>query len=336
MARKQYAEVDRRPDPDQEYWADDPTASVAQDDRWSPPPPLRRSPDPHSQDPRGYEPRTAETRAADPWIVESRMIEPSRAEPHPRMAAPSRADPRAAEDRWESAQSRRRDAIDADEDRWDSQPNRRRAGRLRVEVPPMVNPYAIIALVAALLGLFPVAIVFGLIAFGHPRGRVMAMSALLLGLAEVLIVAAALVLAGITLPRITSSTVPAAVSTETSGSNSDLTRTIVPTTVAAPPPVTTAPATTPAATGPISAAKGEVCTESQAGLLGAASDGSTLLCLHSGGGYRWTGPYSVSTAVYEGGSKCDPGRDKSARTPDGHALICEGQGRSSIWSLWVE
>ena len=353
MARKQHAEVERRPDfPEEEYWAGQPTVSVAPGDRWSPPPPRRRSPDPHTHDPRGYNPRTAEpptaeTRAADLRMVEPRMVEPSRADPHPHIAEPGRADLRGPEpddDRWDSAPPRRRGAIEPDEDRWDNSPGRRRAGRLRVEVPPIVNPYAIVALVAALLGLFPVAIVFGLIAFSHPRGRVMAMSALMLGLAEVLILAVALVLSGITLPHTTLRTVPAAVSTDTTGSNSELTRTIAPTTTVVPPgtPITTAPVTTttPAMTtapaGPISAAKGEVCTDAQGGLLGAASDGSTLLCLHGTGGYRWTGPYSVSTAVYEGGSKCDPTLDKTARTPDGHALVCEGQGRSSIWSLWVE
>ncbi|WP_062994984.1 DUF4190 domain-containing protein [Nocardia mikamii] len=253
---------------------------------------------------------------------------PPRRAPNPRVAEPS-------DDRWETTPNRRRPAAEAEDDRWDSAPNRRRTGRLRVEVPPIVNPYAIVALVAALLGLFPVAIVFGLIAFSHPRGRVMAMSALLLGLAEVLVLAAALVLSGVTLPHTTLGTVPAALSTDTVTSNTAVSRTAAPTAVVTPPP--TPPATTTATpAGPVSAAKGEVCTQAQAGLIGSASDGATLLCLHGSSGYRWTGPYSVSTAVYEGGAKCDAGLDKTARTPDGHALVCEGQGRSSIWSLWVE
>ncbi|MEU6560164.1 DUF4190 domain-containing protein [Nocardia nova] len=353
MARKQYPEVERRPGSDEEYWADEPTVSVAQGDRWSPPPPRRRSPDPRAHEPQGYGPRGPEPRdydahgypprgqdphpvaprAFEPRAAEPRRAEPSRADPYPRTAEPNRDDFRSGEpdeDRWESAQSRRRDAPEPDEDRWDNSANRRRTGRLRVEVPPIVNPYAIVALVAALLGLFPVAIVFGLIAFSHPRGRMMAMSALMLGLAEVLVVAAALVLSGVTLPHTTLRTVPAAVSTYT-------TATVAPTTAqATTAPVTTAPTTTTAPAGPVSAAKGEVCDEAQAGLLGAAADGSTLLCLHGGSGYRWTGPYSVSTAVYEGGAKCDPTLDKTARTPDGHALVCEGQGRTSIWSLWVD
>jgi hypothetical protein len=73
-----------------------------------------------------------------------------------------------------------------------------------------------------------------------------------------------------------------------------------------------------------------------AALIGTAADGSTLLCLKSGSGYRWTGPYLVSTTSAEGGSKCIAGTDKTARTPDGHALVCEGGQGHSTWSLWVE
>lgn len=40
-----------------------------------------------------------------------------------------------------------------------------------------VNPYAVIALVASLLGLIPVAIVFGILAFWRPAGRGLSYSA---------------------------------------------------------------------------------------------------------------------------------------------------------------
>ncbi|NKY85386.1 DUF4190 domain-containing protein [Nocardia veterana] len=271
------------------------------------------------------------------WSDDTVVVGPEdRWDPPPPRRRPEARATEPPDERWDSAPPRRRPAAEPEEDRWDSAPGRRRTGRLRVEVPPIVNPYAIVALVAALLGLFPVAIVFGLIAFSHPRGRVMAMSALLLGLAEVLILAAALVLSGIALPHTTLRTVPAALSTDTGTATTTTTHPVVPTTTVATPSSTAAPTTTAAPTGPVSAAKGEVCTQAQAALIGAATDGSTLLCLHGSGGYRWTGPYSVSTAVYEGGAKCDPTIDKTARTPDGHALVCEGQGRTSIWSLWVE
>src|SRR5690606_17586158 len=49
---------------------------------------------------------------------------------------------------------------------------------------PIVNPYAVVALVAALVLLFPVARVLGLSAFTHPRGRFMAFAAFLLGAFE--------------------------------------------------------------------------------------------------------------------------------------------------------
>lgn len=47
-----------------------------------------------------------------------------------------------------------------------------------------INPYAVIALIAALLGLFPVAIVFGILAFTRPAGRGIAIAGLVLGTIE--------------------------------------------------------------------------------------------------------------------------------------------------------
>ncbi|RDI48225.1 DUF4190 domain-containing protein [Nocardia mexicana] len=234
----------------------------------------------------------------------------------------------ADDDYWEAERGRRRaEPIEADEERWESTQSRRRTGRLRVEVPPIVNPYSIIALIAALLGLFPVALVFGLISFGHPRGRAMAMFALLIGILEVVVLAGVIVLSGVTLPR------------TAFGSDPTPTAATTVVTVAAtptPPPVPTTAVAPPTAAGPPTVAKGEACTQAQAGLIGAAADGSTLLCLRGGGAYRWAGPNTVSTAVHEGGSKCIPGTDTTARTTDGHALVCEGQGRGGTWSLWVE
>ncbi|UOG23743.1 DUF4190 domain-containing protein (plasmid) [Gordonia amicalis] len=51
--------------------------------------------------------------------------------------------------------------------------------------PPVpINAYAVISLVAALLGLFPVAIVFGVLAFTRPAGRGIAIAGLLIGILE--------------------------------------------------------------------------------------------------------------------------------------------------------
>ena len=48
-------------------------------------------------------------------------------------------------------------------------------------LPDPVNVYAVISLVAALLGLFPVAIVFGVLTFTRPAGRGIAIAGLVLG-----------------------------------------------------------------------------------------------------------------------------------------------------------
>ncbi|MFE7745620.1 DUF4190 domain-containing protein [Nocardia sp. NPDC057455] len=234
------------------------------------------------------------------------------------------------EDRWSEPEPDDRWSDDEDE-RWPEPPSRRRTGRLRVEIPPIVNPYAIIALVAALLGLFPVAIVFGFIAFSHPRGRVMAMFALLLGVAEITAVAGFVLMTSGWLPDVTNRTAsigPAPVaSTATT-----VERPVVTTTTAAPSlAVTTTPSESQE---PV--AKGAPCTEAQLGKIGSATNGGTLICLTAAGGYQWAGPHVVATAVQQAGSKCDASGAKTGRTADGRALVCEVSGRSGTWVLWTE
>jgi len=195
---------------------------------------------------------------------------------------------------------------------------------------PIVNPYAVIALVAALLALFPVAIVFGLIAFGHPKGRAMATFALLLGIAEAAAVAAVVVLSGSsltdTLAEIEDTTVTA-------------TATADQTSVAAAP--NAEPVPTPAATteeAPV-VRKGAACTASQLGTIGTGVDGGTLLCLEasgSSGSLQWSGPYNIGAGVYEPGATCDETISKSGRTADGRALVCESQGSAGgAWIRWT-
>lgn len=213
-------------------------------------------------------------------------------------------------------------------DRWPEAepPNRsRRAGRLRVEIPPIVNPYAIVALVAALLGLFPVGIVFAFIAFSHPRGKAMATCALLLGVIEVVGIAGFVVLSGSNFsdalsgatrnPAVTSVALPSTIAQTVAPQP-----TVAPT-IVAPPVTTTASTVTPK--------KGTVCTDP--GRIGTGADGSSLLCLASGGVYQWNGPYTIGGTTAEAGTKCD-GSTKSARTADGRALTCE----SKAWVLWTE
>jgi hypothetical protein len=234
------------------------------------------------------------------------------------------------EDRWAEPEPDGRWPDDEDE-RWPEAPSRRRTGRLRVEIPPIVNPYAIIALVAALLGLFPVAIVFGFIAFSHPRGRVMAMFALLLGVAEITAVAGFILMTSNWLPDVTNrtsslGTAPVA-STPTT-----VERPVVTTTTAAPSlAVTTTP---PESQEPVT--KGAPCTDAQLGKIGSATTGGTLICLTVAGGNQWSGPHVVASAVQQAGSKCDASGAKTGRTADGRALVCEVSGRSGTWVLWTE
>ncbi|WP_433709805.1 DUF4190 domain-containing protein [Nocardia sp. CA-084685] len=242
-------------------------------------------------------------------------------------------------ERWPEAQPEEYEAETGAIGRWpDGDPNDRwpemepptrrapRAGRLRVEVPPIVNPYAIVALVAALLGLFPVAIVFGFIAFSHPRGKTMAVCALLLGVIEVVGIAGYVVLSGSNFsdalsgmsrtPVVSSVALPSTIS-----------QTAVVQPSAVPPVITPPSAAT--STSQVAPKKGTVCTEP--GRIGTGADGTTLLCLASGGVYQWNGPYTVGGTVAEPGTKCD-GSTKSARTADGRAVTCE----SKVWVLWTE
>ncbi|MEU6827987.1 DUF4190 domain-containing protein [Nocardia beijingensis] len=233
-------------------------------------------------------------------------------------------------DRWPEPEPDDHWADDEDE-RWPEQPpSRRRTGRLRVEIPPIVNPYAIVALVAALLGLFPVAIVFGFIAFSHPRGRVMAMFALLLGVAEITAVAGFVLLSGNWLPDVMNRQAAIA-PTPVASIPTTVERPVVTTTTATPSPAVTTPSTP---TGPVT--KGSSCTEAQLGQIGSAADGGTMICLSTSGGYQWAGPHVVATAVQQAGSKCDASGAKTGRTADGRALVCEVSGRSGTWVLWTE
>ncbi|MBF6206223.1 hypothetical protein IU483_19320 [Streptomyces gardneri] len=239
--------------------------------------------------------------------------------------------PQASEDRWSEPEPDGPWPDDEDE-RWPEQPpSRRRTGRLRVEIPPIVNPYAIVALVAALLGLFPVAIVFGFIAFSHPRGRVMAMFALLLGVAEITAVAGFVLLTNNWLPDLTNRTAAIEPTPLASVPTTVEPRVVTTTTAAPSPAVTTTP---PESEEPVT--KGAPCTEAQLGKIGSATNGGTLICLTTAGGYQWSGPHTVATAVQQAGSKCDAAGAKTGRTADGRALVCEVSGRGGTWVLWTE
>ncbi|MFQ6226854.1 DUF4190 domain-containing protein [Nocardia sp. NPDC002869] len=202
---------------------------------------------------------------------------------------------------------------------------------------PIVNPYAIVALVAALILVFPVAIVFGLIAFGHPRGRFLAGTAILLGVAEVALLAA-LVLSPRNTPGGVFSRVGDAVGEVTGGQRtaeppvsptsgtSESTQTSSPGRSAPPPPSVPASG---AAAAPPAAEVDTACPEPA--LLGVAADGGTLLCLTDSAsvtGYQWSGPYRVAETVRAEDASCTGAA--TARTAAGYALVCE----NGTWTLW--
>jgi hypothetical protein len=234
------------------------------------------------------------------------------------------------EGRWPGAQTDERwpEAAENEERRPEPEyEGRRRTGRLRVEIPPIVNPYSVVALVAALLGLFPVAIVFGFIAFSHPRGKTMAVFALMIGVAEVTALAGFVVLSGSAWSDAVSRPNQATEITSVAPQPTVAATTTVSTT-AAP---TAAP--TSAASNLVTPKKGASCSEPA--LIGTAADGSTLLCLSptgASGSYQWSGPYTVATAVQEAGTRCDSSGTKSGRSADGRALACDGK----VWALWTE
>lgn len=218
------------------------------------------------------------------------------------------------------------------EDRWDEPEDHFDEDPPRTE-RPVVNPYAVIALVAALLLLFPVALVFGLIAFAHPRGRLMAVAALLLGAAEVALLAALVIL-----PRGQVSDMYSraeeAVGELTGTPEPPAPASDGPPTTAAPPP--TGNPASPSATGidpagvPPVARLDTACPEPA--LVGAAADGGTLLCLtdpESVTGYQWSGPYRVAERTADEGDTCTGAG--TARTGTGYALVCE----NGTWVLWV-
>lgn len=218
---------------------------------------------------------------------------------------------------------------DLDDRRWNGErwPHAAPAESARPHADgPRVNPYAMVALAAALVLLFPIAIVFALLSFGHPRGRGIAVCALLLGVTEVAALAAVgLAMSGrldLELPNLAGTT------TETTVTSQGVpTAPVVP---AASPAEDRAPE---ARVGVVE--KGAACTAEQVGLLGVAADGATLLCLRVAGGHTWSGPYRVAGAYYEEGAACDPAVDKSGRTTGDRALVCEGRGSAGSWVLWT-
>ncbi|MFD3747804.1 hypothetical protein [Nocardia sp. NPDC058633] len=224
---------------------------------------------------------------------------------------------------------------ESDDRRWDGQrwpqvSTDGSAGGRRGD-QPRVNPYAMVALAAALMLLFPIAIVFGLLSFGHPRGRGIAVLALLLGISEVAVAAAI----GLAVFGGLDVSVPALAQSAAAASSSPTPVSV--TSHSAPTATEVVPVTSPPAPPEkgVVVEKGTACPAEKVGLLGVAADGATLLCLRGTDGYTWSGPFRVSGSYYTAGAKCDPAVDKSGRTSENHALVCEGKGSAAVWSPWT-
>lgn len=200
--------------------------------------------------------------------------------------------------------------------------------------PDPINVYAVISLVAALLGLFPVAIVFGILAFTRPAGRGVAIAGLVLGILE--LVALLLVFFGIANAFTDDSDSSSAAQTVTSSVFEPFTSTEE----ATQAPVTTTqteaeaeaeaetPSPTPTETEPSPAsgpALNETCSEGQVNALATdVNTGNNIVCafLGSGGGYKWVQSAPVSSGTHERGDSCDPATDKVGRSTGGTALLC--------------
>lgn len=206
-------------------------------------------------------------------------------------------------------------------------------------LPDPINVYAVISLVAALLGLFPLAIVFGILAFTRPAGRGIAIAGLVLGILELAVLV--LVFFGVAsaftddsdssaAQTVTSSVFEPFVPTDdtTSTSTSDA----APATETTPSPTTTQPEPEPSS-GPV---LNDTCSEGQANALATdANTGQNIVCAFSGenGNYRWVRTAPVSPGTHERGDSCDPAADKVGRSTGGTALLCvsEPDGVGGSW-----
>jgi len=203
--------------------------------------------------------------------------------------------------------------------------------------PDPINVYAVISLVAALLGLFPVAIVFGILAFWRPAGRGIAIAGLALGVLEALATAAVVYSAGTAFDSDTVSegtvssgyfSMPAELTTITS---------IARTTAA---PTTTVDETTsveepeaaepPAEPAPTVNGDCDPSVDNHA----IATDGTFLKCTYAGSTRaHWVRSVPIVGTASEGDS-CNPSVTGIAVSPEGQDLFCVSNARAGggTWS----
>lgn len=199
-----------------------------------------------------------------------------------------------------------------------------------------INPYAVISLVAALLGLFPVAIVFGILAFWRPAGRGIAIAGLVLGVFEALVTAAVVYSASTAFDSDT-------VSEDATSSEYVSMPTELPT-ITSPPIATAAPTTTvdettsveetevsePAEPAPVVNGDCDPSVDNHA----IAADGTFLKCTYAGSSRaHWVRSVPIIGTASEGDS-CDPSVIGIAVSPEGQDLFCVSNARAGggTWS----
>ncbi|MDI9897983.1 DUF4190 domain-containing protein [Rhodococcus sp. IEGM 1381] len=191
-----------------------------------------------------------------------------------------------------------------------------------------VNPYAVISLVAALLGLFPVAIVFAILAFWRPAGRGIAFAGLAIGVIELLVVATFLYGFGSLTPSNSASS-----ETFTPYSVPATAMLTVPSaTTALPPAETTVDATeVPVASLPKVDGPCDPSTDNH----DTSADGTFLKCTYAGStSARWVQSAPIIDGNAEAGSACDPTVRGIAVSPDGFDMFCVSDGAEGggYWS----
>lgn len=191
-----------------------------------------------------------------------------------------------------------------------------------------VTPYAVISLVAALLGLFPVAIVFGILAFWRPAGRGIAVAGLAIGVVELLVVATVLYGFGSLTP-----------------SDSESSETLTPYSLSATAIFTVPSTTTPLPPAETTADATEVPIVSQPEVNGpcdpstdnhdTSADGTFLKCTYAGStSARWVQSAPIIDNNAKAGSACDPIVRGIAVSPEGFDMFCvsDGANGGGYWS----
>lgn len=198
-----------------------------------------------------------------------------------------------------------------------------------------INPYAVISLVTALLGLFPVAIVFGILAFWRPAGRGIAIAGLAIGVIEALAVATFLYGFGSLVASDDSTS-------DTAFADYSLPATTyaLPSTAFTLPSVTTPPLaveTTVEATEESIAASPEVdeTCDPTVDNHATSSDGTFMKCTYAGSTRaHWVRSVPIIDSYAEKGAKCDPSVTGLAVSPDGLDMMCisDGIDEGGYWS----